>query len=155
MPNYNPSTIGRIADIKNGIRVDKSATAIAAASTKSFFTVSGGNVLVTNLVAEVTTLVQTQANNAKWIATPTVGTAQDLCAVVDITAHEVGGLLTISGNFAAAAVKGNAGAGSAVEDPFIVAPGTIGFNTAANSTGAYKASLWYVPLEDGAYVTAA
>lgn len=144
-----------MADIARGIRVDKEATAIAGISTKSLFTVVGGNVEIRGIIGEVTTIVQTQANNTKYIATPTVGTAVDLCAAVDITAHEVGGLLTITGVLATAAVKGNAGAGVMMTTPICVAPGTIGINTAADSTGAYKFSLWYVPLEDGAYVTAA
>ena len=155
MPNYNPSTIARIADVNRGIRVDKAATAIAGISTKSLFTVSGGNCLIIGLIGEVTTVVQTQANNTKYISTPTVGSAQDLCAVVDNTAHEVGGLLTITGVFATAAVKGNAGAGVMMTTPVCVAPGTIGLNTAADNTGAYKFSIWYIPLEDGAYITAA
>ena len=155
MSNYAASTIARIADINKGIRVDKSATAITGISTKSLFTVSGGNVAIIGLVGEVTTVVQTQANNTKFISTPTVGSAVDLCAVVDTSAHEVGGLLTITGTLATAAAASNAGAGVMQTNAIMVAPGTIGINTAASNTGAYKFSLWYVPLEDGAYVTAA
>ena len=155
MANYAPSTRARIADLITGMRVDKGATEIAGISTKSLFTVSGGNVLIVGLIGEVTTIVETQANNTKYISTPTVGSAVDLCAVVDTTAHEVGGLLTITGVLATAAVKGSAGAGVMMSNGIVVAPGTIGLNTAADNTGAYKFSLWYVPLEDGATVTAA
>lgn len=155
MANYGSSTRERIADINKGLRVDKAATAIAGISTKALFTVSGGNCIILGLIGEVTTLIETKANNAKYISTPTTGTAQDLCAVVDITAHEVGGLYTITGVFATAAVKGNAGAGVMMTTPIVVAPGTIGFNTAADATGAYKWSIWYIPAEDGAYITAA
>jgi hypothetical protein len=154
MGNYNQSTRKRIADLITGMRVDKAATAIAAISTKDLFTVVG-NCLILGLIGEVTTLIQTQANNTKYISTPTVGTAVDLCAVVDITAHEVGGLLTITGVLATAAVKGNAGAGVMMSNGIVVAPGVIGINTAADSTGAYKFSIWYVPLEEGAYIEAA
>ena len=115
---------------------------------------TGGNCLITGLIGEVTTLVQTQANNTKYVSTPTVGSAVDLCGVVDNTAHEVGGLLTITGVLATAAVKGNAGAGVMMGNGIVVAPGIIGLNTAADNTGAYKFSIWYVPLEDGAYIEA-
>ena len=155
MANYAPSTRARIADLITGMRVDKGATEIAGISTKSLFTVAGGNVLIVGLIGEVTTIVETQANNTKYISTPTVGSAVDLCAAVDTTAHEVGGLLTITGVLATAAVKGSAGAGVMMSNGIVVAPGTIGLNTAADNTGAYKFSLWYVPLEDGATVTAA
>jgi hypothetical protein len=155
MANYNLSTRERIADIRQGLRVDKAATAITGISTKSVFTVSGGNCIILGLIAEVTTVVQAQANNTKWISTPTTGSAQDLCAVVDITGHEEGGFLTITGTLATAAVKGNAGAGVMMTNPLIVGPGTIGLNTAASNTGAYKFTVWYIPAEDGAYITAA
>jgi len=155
MSNYNLSTRARIADLIAGLRVDKAATAITGISTKSLFTVVGGNCLVTGLIGEVTTIVQTQACNTKYISTPTVGSAVDLCGVVDITAHEVGGLLTITGVLATAAVKGNAGAGVFMANGIVVAPGVIGLNTAASNTGAYKFSIWYVPLEEGAYIEAA
>lgn len=155
MPSYNSSTRQSISDIRGGLRVDRSATAIAGISTKDLFDVVGGNCIIVGLIGEVTTLVQTQANNTKYISTPTVGTAQDLCAVVDNTAHEVGGLLTITGVLAADAVKGNAGAGVMMTNPIIVAPGTIGLDTAADNTGAYKFSIWYIPAEDGAYISVA
>lgn len=155
MPNFEPSTREMVASINKGIRVDRGATAIAGISTKSLFTVKGGNCIILGLIGEVTTIVQAQANNTKYISTPTSGTAQDLCAVVDNTGHEVGGFLTITGVFATAAVKGNAGAGVMMSNPVIVAPGTIGLNTAADNTGAYKFSIWYIPAEDGAYIEAA
>lgn len=155
MPAYNPSTIASIASINRGIRVDKAATAVAGISVKSLFTVAGGNCMVLGLIGEVTTILETKGNNTKYVSTPTVGSAQDMCAVVDITAHEVGGLLTITGVIATAAVKGNAGAGVMMTTPLCVAPGVIGLNTAADSTGAYKFSIWYIPLEDGAYISAA
>ena len=155
MPNYNLSTRQSVADINRGLRVDKGATAIAAVSNKPIFTIVGGNCIILGLIGEVTTIVQAQLDNTKYIATPTVGSAQDLCANVDITGHEVGGLLTITGVFATAAVKGNAGAGVMMSAPILVAPGTIGINTSADNTGAYKFSIWYIPAEDGAYIEAA
>lgn len=155
LPAFQPSTRDMIGAMSLGLRVDKGAMAIAAISTKSVFTVAGGNCIIVGLIAEVTTIVQAQANNTKWISTPTTGSAVDLCAVVDITGHEAGGLLTITGTLSDAAVKGSAGAGVMMTNPIIVAPGVIGLDTAANNTGAYKFSIWYIPAEDGAYIEAA
>lgn len=153
--NYNQSTRNQVANINTGLRISKASIAIAAISTKSLFTVIGGNCLIIGLIGEVTTIIETQANASKYISTPTVGTAVDMCAAVDITAQEVGGLFTITGVLAAAAVKGTAGAGVMMTTRQVVAPGVIGFNTAADNTGAMKFTVWYVPLEDGAYIEAA
>jgi hypothetical protein len=155
MPNYSASTRTAVSAITQGMRVDKAAISVAAASTKSLFNVVGGNCIILGLIGESTTGQAAGANNAKYISTPTVGTAQDLCAVVDITGHEAGGLFTITGVFATAAVKGMAGAGVVQTNPVVVAPGVIGFNTAGNTVGSYKFSVWYIPAEDGAYIEAA
>lgn len=155
MASYAPSTQARIADLITGMRVEKASLDIAAISTKSLFNVIGGNCLILGLIGEVTTLIETQANASKYISTPTVGTAVDMCASVDITAQEVGGLLTITGVLATAAVKGTAGAGVMMTTRQVVAPGVIGFDTAADNTGAMKFTVWYVPLEAGAYIESA
>jgi hypothetical protein len=144
-----------VANIAQGIPVEKSTTAIAGISTKDLFTVVGGNCIILGIIGEVTTVVQALLNNARLLSTPTVGTAQNLCANVDITGHEVGGLYTITGVFATAGVKGNAGAGVIQSNPVVVPPGVIGFNTSADATGAYKWYVWYIPAEDGAYIEAA
>ena len=39
--------------------------------------------------------------------------------------------------------------------PVVVPAGTIDLNCAASNTGAVKWSLWYIPLDAGATVTAA
>ena len=155
MANYAPSTRARIADLITGMRVDKAAIAIAAISTKSLFTVVGGNCLVVGLIGDVTTILEVKANNTKFISTPTVGTATDMCAGGDVTGQEAGGLLNITGVLASAALKGTAGAAAHMANGIVVAPGVIGLNTAADSTGNMKFSIWYVPLEDGAYIEAA
>jgi hypothetical protein len=155
MTNYNQSTRNAVTDITRGIRVDKAAVSVAAATTKSLFTVAGGNCIIIGLIGESTTGQAAGANASKYISTPTVGTAVDLCATVDIVSHELGGLITITGTLATAAVKGNAGAGVMMTNPIIVAPGVIGFNTGGNTAGSYKFSVWYIPAEDGAYIEAA
>lgn len=155
MPNYNLSTRARVADIATGLRVDKATVSVLAASTKSLFTVTGGNCIILALIGESTTGQAAGANAAKYISTPTVGTAVDMCAAGDIVSAEIGALFTITGVLATAAVISNAGCGAMMWAPIIVAPGTIGFNTAGNTAGSWKFSIWYVPAEDGAYIEAA
>jgi hypothetical protein len=155
MPSYNLSTRGRVADIVAGLRVDKAAVSVAGASTKSLFTVAGGNCIIVGLVGESTTGQAAGANAAKYISTPTVGTAVDMCATGDIVSAEIGALYTITGVLATAAVISNGGCGAMMWAPICVAPGVIGFNTAGNTAGSWKFSIWYVPAEDGAYIAAA
>jgi len=158
--NYNPSTQSRIADINLGIRVDKAAIAIAGISTKDIFTVVGGRVLVRALIGEVTVAIQAQANAAKFRSTPTVGAVADMCATGETNNMAVGGMISLPGTSIATAAHVTSttavGAVPACNTAGIIVPaGTIGFNTAADNTGSMKFTLWYVPLDDGAYVVAA
>lgn len=160
MANYNASTIARIADINLGIRVDKAALAIAGISTKPIFTVSGGAVLVKALVGTVaTTKIQNQACNLKFVATATGGAATDMSADGSIIDLALGGMVSLPGESIATATHVTATtANSAVPGcntaGIIVREGSIGFATSADNTGSMKFSLFYVPLDDGAYVTA-
>lgn len=157
MPNYSASTRQKIADMRLGLRVDKAAVSVAGATTKNLFTVSVGNCIIFGLIGESTTGQAAGANNAKYISTPTSGTAVDLCATADIASEEIGGLLHITGAVAGNLVATAAGAGGGImmTTPLVVAPGVIGFNTDADTAGSFKFSVWYAPAEDGAYITAA
>jgi hypothetical protein len=156
MPNYNQSTRTAVSAITQGMRVDQGAMSVAAISTKDVFTVVGGNCIILGLVGESTTGQAAGANAVTWLSTPTVGTATALSAGVgSIAAHEAGGFVGLTGDPADNTVVVTAGAIPAMEVPVIVAPGVIGFATAANTAGSYKFSVWYIPAEDGAYIEAA
>jgi hypothetical protein len=75
--------------------------------------------------------------------------------VKDITALEAGGLLVVNGVAATALTQANAGAIIAETVPVVVAAGAIHLDCAASNTGSVKWSIWYVPFDDGAYITAA
>ncbi|NUP18440.1 MAG: hypothetical protein HOZ81_20615, partial [Streptomyces sp.] len=79
----------------------------------------------------------------------------DLCAVLDITADQVGCLYGITGLFSDAMVGANAGATVLPRNPVVVAAGTIDLSCAASNTGSVKWSVTYIPLDNGASVTAA
>ena len=140
-----------------GFRVDKAAASLPQTAATDYFTISGGRVLLTMILGEVTTLIQTQANATKLTYNPTdAGATQDLCATLDITADAVGVMYHISGTPADALRDNlNFGRGTLFAAPLILKPGTIALDCAASNTGATKWSLWYIPLEAGASVATA
>lgn len=138
-----------------GRKVDRATATLPQTTQAALFTVSGGRVAITSIVGEVTTVIQTQANNTKLVSNPTVGTDVDLCAVLDISAKEVGTLFGITGTFANAMVGANAGATALPDREVVVAAGTIDLNCAASNTGSVKWSITYIPIDDGASVAAA
>jgi hypothetical protein len=141
-----------------GTAVAGGAKTVPQNATATIFTVAGGRVLVTGLVGKVTTVIGGTTPSAKLVATPTVGSANDLCTATAITADEVGTLYSIPGPTGSAlGVSGNGSGGVTGQTaPLIVAAGTIGVNvSAADATGAIQWTLTYVPLDDGATVTAA
>ncbi|MFJ5984314.1 hypothetical protein [Lentzea sp. NPDC092896] len=145
-----------------GLKVDRATAALPQTTASPIFTVAGGRVLITGLIGEVTTAIQNQANNTKLIANPTTGSDVDLCAVVDVANLEVGGKLSLTPDldatpFSVALDKQLAGAipmGFAAK-AICVAAGSIDLSCAASNTGSVKWSVFYVPLDDGATVTAA
>jgi hypothetical protein len=136
-----------------GLRVDRATDNILTG--EDLFTIAGGRVLVTQIVGEVTTIMETKTINFKLTANPTTGTSTDMCANLDLTAAEAGTLLTISGTEADALRKGSSGSIVAQNNPVVVAIGAIEATVGATHTGSIKWSLWYVPLDEGAYVEAA
>lgn len=148
MPSYNLNTRGRIADIACGLRVDRDAATHAAATTPYFTVV--GEVLITGLVGKIT--VASGANLCSWSVNPTAGTTTSVCADLDINPALVGDLLGITGVVATAMTYG--GAVVNIMQPLSVTSGTIDFIAAA-ADGATSWSIFYIPLSDGANITAA
>lgn len=133
-------------------RTDKATAALPASTVASLFTITGGRVVMSQIIGEVTTVIQTQANNTKLQLVPSSGTTVDLCAVLDITADEVGTLYGITGTAANAMVgAGQVLPGQAVN--VILKPGILKLNCAATNTGSVKWTIYWAPLDGGAYVT--
>ncbi len=135
-------------------RAFRAAATLPATTATPYFTVTG-RVKIVQILGEVTTVVQTQANNTKLIANPTVGADVDLCAVKDITAAAVGTQLSITGTLATAMVQTASGAFVYQASPVVVAAGTIDLSCAATNTGATKWLVDYQPIDPGAIVVAA
>lgn len=170
MPNYNPSTIARIGDIKNGIRVDTgtiaNATYLLTGGTQTELFDVVGRVMLLQLYAEVTTACSANATQVLFNATfttPTVAAA-NLCAkCASISGIAAGRRIVWVGGAVATAAVITASAG--ISDVICVSPhivggvgfvGTIGMlsSDASQTSGAIKVSAHYVPLYDGSYMTA-
>ena len=171
MANYAPSTQARIADLVYGMKVETGDVLGPAISTANptrltLFNVVGGRVLVTQFIAEATELFVGVGALIKFCFTPTGGVEVDLTAVsLDagsgawaagirlILGAAIGGTTTFSAIGASVAKAA---------DPYVLGDvsGTGGAllshaTTAGFTDGTAKFSLWYVPLDAGAYIEAA
>lgn len=136
-----------------GKKVEMGSTAIAGATTKGMFTITGGRVLVTALHGEVaTTAIQAQGNLLTIDVDPTVGAIGALATGIETNAAAIGTTFSITGNPADAAIK-NTGGAIVCKSPVIIPAGVITLATAADNTGEMKWTCWYVPIDRAAYVT--
>jgi hypothetical protein len=149
------SGISGSAQLRNvyGVSIARAAGNLAQTGNLTLFTVTGGRILLTTIVGVVTTAIQAQANAVKLQSLSTTGAiATDMCATVDVNAAAAGNLFGITGTAATAAVLGSS---VPQMNELIVAAGVIRMNAAASNTGQMSWLLTYIPLDAGAYVTAA
>ncbi len=136
-----------------GTMVNRAAGTLPATTNAALFNVTGGRIILVMIVGQVTTAIQAQANTLSLSTTSTVGSISTaLTAGVDVTGAAVGTLYGIDGVRANAAVLGSNVYSS---NELVVQPGTIRWTTTATSTGAMSWSVLYIPMDDGAAVTAA
>lgn len=140
-----------------GIQVEQTAQTLPQSTAAALFNITGGRVLMTGILGEVTTIFGAVATNLNLQSNPTTGTTSVLDAVVASANKEVGTLMSITGAVGDAMLADDAGGVQlGPRLPGVVLPvGTLEWNTNANNTGAAKWTLWYVPIDDGALVTAA
>lgn len=142
-----------IRQLNLGIKVDKATATIPQTAAQTLFTVSGGRVLVTGLLGEVTTAIGGVATTVKVSTVPTIGTGVDIASATAITSKEVGALVSLPPVAGAVAVFNAGGGGQfCTSTPYIIPTGTLTYTTSASTTGAIKWSITYVPLDDGASV---
>ena len=154
----NHIDLQQLTRIQLGTRVDRATATLPQTTDGALFTITGGRVLLTAIIGEVTTVIETQANNTKLKLNPSAtGADQDLCAVLDISADPVGELYTISGTVGDAmrsdlliGLNSLLGAGG-----MILSEGDIELDCAASNTGSVAWSLWYLALDVGASIAAA
>lgn len=143
-----------------GERVSK-ATGTLTAATQDLFVVAGGECMLLSLYGLVTTSI-TVANSYYLKMTPTVGDASQLCVATDIgtTDTVAGGVLGFGLGSTTAPPKLMSPSGSSnVSWPsaFPHTPVTTGKiqGVSAGTDGAITWVLTFVPLTDGATITAA
>lgn len=134
-----------------GNKVERTAQALPATAAVTIFNVTG-RVLITTLVGEVTTAASATVTNLKIDA---VGTASGV--TTPLVANSLVTSLTVGNEFAFTTLGGAATIGAAVtqNNETIMPTGIIRITTDATNTGAMRWTVTYVPLDDGASVTAA
>jgi hypothetical protein len=139
-----------------GIKVSKSSATVPQSTTQDIFTIAGGRVLVRALVGEVT--VEIGAGTTPDLQVqhdPSVGTTIDVATDVVIASDEVGTLYYVEGDGTALIPISSGYAQAAAGQGFILPAGTLQIATSESTAGATKWDLWYLPLDDGAYVVSA
>lgn len=138
--------------------LERPTSALPQTTTQGLFRITGGKILVQGIYGEVTTVIQTQANNTKLTFDPSgAGSSIDLCAVLSITAKAVGIIFSIVGVLATA-MKGTSiwcvvPADNIAAPGLLLGPGDILLDCAASNTGNVKWTLTYVIVDAGANVT--
>ncbi|KKM69176.1 hypothetical protein LCGC14_1453470 [marine sediment metagenome] len=150
---YNMSALEAHEHARLGIRVFRATDNITTG--EDLFTVSKGNCLVTLMLGEITTDIENKTVNFTLVANPTTGTATDVAALLDIDDDPEGTIYTVHGAAGTALQRGESGSSIGPNVPFVVSPGVIEATVGATHTGSIKWTLWYVPLETGALITAA
>lgn len=157
MPHYNASARNALMASLLGIRVDRASADCQAAADTPIFTIAGGRVFITQVLGEVADVaIAAGANTFKLQINPTAaGTTSDLCATLDIDADPIGTLYSLDGVPGTALVRGEEGAvqGMSVRG-VVVHTGQIETVSQGNVAGQIKWSLWYAPIDSGAYVVA-
>ena len=152
---YPAKSRDAFSDVNLGIRVDRASATVPQTATQAIFNVVGGRVVVNAIVGQVTTIFGA-VGNINLVSTPSTGGAvNDMSTAVAGGSTALYSLISITGVPGDNTVIGGCGSVQTMDRPVIVQVGAIGFKTSASSTGAIKWTIAYLPLDDGAYVTAA
>jgi len=175
MPNFNPSTIEMIGNLMNGLRVDTSVLAnatylLGAANTQTEIFNVYGRIKIHNLFLEVTVVCSNDLTQVlfNYTSTTPVIAVQPLCAkCASIAQLAVGERIWWVGGAVgtAAVITATPGISDINVTPQVIgsvttaganAVGTIGIlaSDASQASGSVRASIFYTPMSDGAYVTA-
>lgn len=161
MPNYQPSTRQVMMDIGLGMRVDSPAALVLQATTPKF-NVIGGRVLLTGLLGECTVIIANtattlQISHLRTDVTTPVATVLS-AASADIAQATAGTMWSLPAAVANALVVSTNNSAIPLTWPpkWVLTVGALSLvGSAAPATGQIKWSVWYIPLDDGAYIEAA
>jgi hypothetical protein len=155
MPIYYQSQLEEIALTHQGIRVDRAAARILTTPGTTLFTVTGGNVMMTGFYGEVIVVQGAGATTLSLVHTPTAGTASTIASgVTDIAAAAAGMCLQLPAALAGGMTL-TATAYGRIQNRcrYILRPGVMSVFGSASPTGSIRWTMWYVPVDYGAYVT--
>ena len=149
----------QLREIAFGVQVIKSAQAVPQGATGNLYTVAGGNVLVTSLIGQVSTVIGSTSSNLSLGTAPTVGALDtDGIGTATAFASTAAGVFIVplvsSGLGGAIAIGSLPGSVAFLPAPFVCAAGYITWTTSADPVGgAITWYLTYVPLDTGASVS--
>ncbi|MDD4986715.1 MAG: hypothetical protein PHQ43_13220 [Dehalococcoidales bacterium] len=132
------------------------ATAVIALGTTHLFNIVGGRVLMTQIVDEITIVMQGIATTLRLSSDPTLGTTRNICQDLDVNAYAVNDLLGITGiNTDAMLPPATGGSIEGQTVPVVLKAGTLDLIAGAANTGSVRWTLKYIPIDAGAVVQAA
>lgn len=134
--------------------VTRATSTLPQTADLSLFTITG-KVEIVQIVGEITTVIETQANATLLKINPTVGADVDLCAALDISADADGSLYTITGTFADALINTVSGAVPSQASGVVVTAGVLELECAASNTGSVKWTVVYKAIDPAAKILVA
>jgi len=138
-----------------GIRLVRPTSNVAQTGVLPLFNIVGGNVRMTLIIGHITTVLGA-VGNMSLEDTPTTGTMEVLCAVVAAGTYAQDDLLGITGIPANAMVPAATGGIPGMTTRGVnLRVGTLNQRCSASSTGQIQWTVWYIPLEVGAYMSVA
>jgi len=146
-----------LANINIGIRVEATTDPIVTGQ-NAVFNIVGGRILLHDLLGVVTTELEAAALLLHWDADMDVGGDAALSIdSADLTGDVVGTqyLLPAAAGGAVTVPAGGAFLRLFPALGWVVSAGALDLHASAGNTGAIKWTLFYTPLDDGAYVEAA
>ncbi|KPJ64874.1 hypothetical protein AMK68_00120 [candidate division KD3-62 bacterium DG_56] len=139
-----------------GTIVQRDTATLPQSTDGALFTITGGQILLLALWGEVTTVIETKANNTKIKFNPTAtGADTDLCAALNITGKAVGTIFSITGTVSDALQSGLLCGNVILAKPLLLSEGDIELDCAASSTGSVAWNIIYVALDSEGTVAAA
>lgn len=142
--------------IRYGVLVERATATLPQSTDGSLFTITGGRIIVTSIVGEVTTAIQNQLCNTKLKFNPSAtGADQDLCAVLDIANDPVGEVYTLSGGVGDAMRSDLLIGNPILATPLLLSEGAIELDCSASNTGSVAWAITYVPYDGAASVAVA
>ena len=142
---------------KLGHRLVRPTATLPQTAAAAIFNINVGIVKMTLIIGRITTVLGA-VGNMSLEENPTVGTTEVLCAVIAAGAFAQDDLVGISGVPAEAMLPDSGATGGIpgmTTDGVMLRVGTLDLRLSASSTGSIEWTVFYIPMEDGAYMSVA